>query len=202
MKISDKEKLKALKTKYRWIGIITVLIILVLYSIFTNNPISEFYINKDGVKVSYVKPINQKKGETIYISNISRTDSEKISDFYTIPDPDSNYISIPGEASFPLTSVDKIIMSSGEDDHQNNYLELVTRVLENGKLNVKYSDSDINGKFSVWINSLENIDGHYTFIYTTRYERINDLIEFGFREAYKKDGTWYTQISRFWSRND
>ena len=185
----NREKSKALSVKYRWIGIITVLIIVIAYALYTGRPIQDMALNKDGIKVSFVKPTDQKPGPTVYKSDLPETDDQRAAEETDV------LIDIPGEGLLSLSQVDNIIVEPGEDDAQNRHLELVRKTLEIGESNIKYEDSDFNGKFTVWITSVDDKDGNLTFSYTTIYRRNNGSIDLAWREAYNKEGIWLTQIS-------
>jgi hypothetical protein len=180
-------RVKALAAKYKWIGMIAIVVAILGYAIIMKTPLKEFTIDKESIKVSFaVKAIDQRPDLSIYSPASVRLGASKDSDAPNIT------IQPPGED--PI-QVERIILVPGEDDSQNRHLELVRRALEIGEVDVKYQESDQFGEFSLWLTYSENDEGHRVLYYTTRLVRHDGTMDIAFREAYRQGETWLTQIS-------
>jgi|GEM_PF-2353400 len=177
---NSSDKSKALAAKYKWTGIVIVVLAILGYSIFTDSPIKKIIIGE--VKVEFaVKP-----GPTIYYTTSEASVDSGGSD-YLIP--------VPDEDPIYLSLINYIIIEPGEDDPQNFHSELVGTALGRGQLDVKYEESDQSGRFAIWLTSSKIEEGREIFIYTTRYIRNDGTIEIAWREAYLDGDTWFSQIS-------
>jgi hypothetical protein len=189
---SGSEKSNAQAVKFKWIGIISVTLIIILYAVFNRTPVNEISVDKDGFKVKFsVKPIDQPEGQLENKTVTANSNqSEKLNE-------SGISVIIPGEGKLSLSEIDNIVIEPGENDVQNRHLELVRTVLERAEIEKKYDESDDMGKFSIWITSSEIIDDKNIIDYITLFKKNDGTMEIAFREAYKQDGVWLTQISTF-----
>lgn len=186
----ESEKSNAQAVKFKWIGIISVTLIIILYAVFNKTPINEIIFNKEGFKVKFtVKPIDQIEGQAENQTVTTNSNQSEILNESGIS------VIIPGEGKLSLSEIDNIVIEPGENDAQNRHLKLVGTVLERAEIEKKYDESDDMGIFSIWITSSEKKDGKNIIDYTTLFKKNDGTVEIAFREAYKQDGVWLTQIS-------
>jgi hypothetical protein len=174
--------------KYKWIGIVTVVAILVGYAIYTGTPIKKMTVGEVEVEFA-VRAVDAKPGPSTYAAPAPGRAAAG-------SQGDGAYaIAVPGEAPLPLSKVDQILLVPGEDDPQGRHLELVERALDAGATGKLHSEPDRDGQFSLWLTHVDRSGPSPEINYMTRLVEHDGTVRLAMRTATRQGQVWLTRVS-------
>ncbi len=169
---------------FMWGSIVAIVAIMVMYSMYTDNPLTEVEIgDKVRIRLSGTVPGNTKYYKPHREAEDASPQSKQTFAFI-----------VPGEEPLPIDRVDSVILEAGTDDAQNRHLPLVVKALEAGALENRYDERDILGTFSVWLTVRHSERKHLCYSYVTRLTGDDGSTTVGIRRACKTGDEWTSEI--------
>ncbi len=165
-------------TNFKWGAIVVIVLIFVAYSLITKKGIKK--VEFSDFKIEFE---NQVSGPSTTYTTEEYTSTSGGSEYHIQPH---------GQSAIALSTINEILIESGNDDPINRHKEFIANVLESRDMNNTYQESDTEGIFLMWITAESTYN---CFNYSTLLKRNDGSTQLAFRLACKVNDLWRTEIS-------